>query len=107
MPAGINRLRGSGPTARQYWSPWSESKTFISVSLGLHARRLFFFAANGTSFPRDEFIQRLQPWLRLEAEEYEPDEMPLVPCGMVHPTSVCQHMLNMMGMLLRSPCRHP
>ena len=30
---------------------WSESKTFISVSLGLHARRLFFFAANGTSFP--------------------------------------------------------
>ena len=64
---------------------WSESKTFISVSLGLHARRLFFFAANGTSFPRDEFTQRLQPWLRLEAAEYEPDEMPRDGPGCWHP----------------------
>ena len=64
---------------------WNESKTFISVSLGLHARRLFFFAANGTSFPRDEFTQRLQPWLRLEAEEYELDEMPRDGPGCWHP----------------------
>ena len=64
---------------------WNESKTFISVSLGLHARRLFFFAANGTTFPRDEFTQRLQPWLRLEAEEYELDEMPRDGPGCWHP----------------------
>ena len=64
---------------------WNESRTFISVSLGLHARRLFFFAANGTSFPRDEFTRRLQPWLRLEAEEYELDEMPRDGPGCWHP----------------------
>ena len=30
---------------------WGGAKTFISVSLGIHARRLFFFAARDTSFP--------------------------------------------------------
>ena len=64
---------------------WNESKTFISVSLGLYARRLFFFAANGTSFPRDEFTQRLQPWLHLEAGEYDLDEMPRDGPGCWHP----------------------
>ena len=64
---------------------WNGTKTFISVSLGLHARRLFFFSAKATTFPRDEFTQRLQPWLHLEAEEYEPDEMPRDGPGCWHP----------------------
>ena len=65
--------------------PWGESKTFISVSLGLHARRLFFFAAYGTSFPGEEFTDRLQPWLHLETEEYDLDEMPRDGPGCWHP----------------------
>ena len=65
--------------------PWGESKIFISVSLGLHARRLFFFAVHGTSFPGGEFTERLQPWLRLEREDYDPYELPRDGPGCWHP----------------------
>ena len=65
--------------------PWGESKTFVSVSLGLHARRLFFFAAHGTSFPGKEFTERLQPWLHRETEEYDLGEMPRDGPGCWHP----------------------
>ena len=65
--------------------PWNKSKTFISVSLGLHARRLFFFSAHGTSFPGKEFTERLQPWLRLEREDYDPYELPRDGPGCWHP----------------------
>ena len=65
--------------------PWDESKTFVSVSLGLHARRLFFFAAHGTSFPGKEFTERLQPWLHRETEEYDLGEMPRDGPGCWHP----------------------
>ena len=65
--------------------PWDESKTFISVSLGLHACRLFFFAVHGTSFPSDEFKERLQPWLHRETAEYDLDEMPRDGPGCWHP----------------------
>ena len=65
--------------------PWDGSKTFVSVSLGLHARRLFFFAAHGTSFPGKEFTERLQPWLHRETEEYDLGEMPRDGPGCWHP----------------------
>ena len=65
--------------------PWCDSKTFISVSLGLHARRLFFFAAHGTAFPGEEFTERLLPWLRLEGEDYDPYELPRDGPGCWHP----------------------
>ena len=64
---------------------WGESKTFISVSLGLHARRLFFFAAHEASFPREEFAERLQPWLHLETEEHDLSELPRDGPGCWHP----------------------
>ena len=65
--------------------PWDESKTFVSISLGLHARRLFFFAVHGTSFPGKEFTERLQPWLHRETEEYDLGEMPRDGPGCWHP----------------------
>lgn len=64
---------------------WEGVRTFISVSLGIHARRLFFFATRGTSFPQREFMERLQPWLHLERSEYDPEELPRDGPGCWHP----------------------
>jgi hypothetical protein len=36
--------------------PWTGNKLFVSVSLGLQARRLFVFAVQGESFPHPEFV---------------------------------------------------
>ena len=55
---------------------WNGAKTFISVSLGIYARRLFCFTSRGPVFPNTEFRDRLQHWLRLEGEEYNLDELP-------------------------------
>ena len=64
---------------------WRNSKTFISVSMGLHARRLYFFAAHGASFPGEVFTEHLQPWLRLEREDYDLYELPRDGPGCWHP----------------------
>ena len=64
---------------------WGGAKTFISVSLGIHARRLFFFAARDTSFPQREFVERLQPWLQLERNEYDLEDLPRDGPGCWHP----------------------
>ena len=64
---------------------WRGVRTFISVSLGIHARRLFFFAARDTSFPQREFVERLQPWLQLERNEYDLEDLPRDGPGCWHP----------------------
>jgi hypothetical protein len=51
--------------------PWSGRKLFVSVSLGLQARRLFLFTAQGKSFPHAEFVSALMPWLQNELKEYD------------------------------------
>ena len=64
---------------------WGGVRTFISVSLGIHARRLFFFAARDTSFPQREFVEMLQPWLQLERNEYDLEDLPRDGPGCWHP----------------------
>ena len=64
---------------------WNGDKTFVSVSLGIYARRLFCFAARGSVFPNDEFRERLDHWLRLEGGEYNLDELPRDGSGCWHP----------------------
>ena len=64
---------------------WNGDKIFISVSLGIYARRLFYFTACGSAFPNDEFRERLNHWLRLEGEEYNLDELPRDGPGCWHP----------------------
>ena len=64
---------------------WNGVKTFISVSLGIRAKRLFCFAAHGSAFPNTEFKDRLQQWLQLEGEEYNLDELPRDGPGCWHP----------------------
>ena len=64
---------------------WDGIKTFVSVSLGLHACRLFCFTAQGSAFPNAEFRNRLQPWLLLESGEYDMDDLPRDGPGCWHP----------------------
>ena len=64
---------------------WNGDKTFISVSLGIYARRLFCFTARGPAFPNAEFRERLNHWLRLEVEDYNLDELPRDGPGCWHP----------------------
>lgn len=55
---------------------WGTAKTFISLSLGIHARRLFCFTAHGADFPVNAFRNSLQPWLGLESSEYDLNDLP-------------------------------
>ena len=55
---------------------WDGIKTFVSVSLGIHARRLFCFTARGPAFPRAAFGEQLQPWLQQESAEYDIADLP-------------------------------
>ena len=64
---------------------WNGDKTFISISLGIYARRLFCFTARGSAFPDAEFRERLNQWLRLEGDEYRLDELPRDGPGCWHP----------------------
>ncbi len=64
---------------------WGGTKTFISVSLGIHACRLFCFTARGPAFPNADFRDRLQPWLQLESSQYDVDDLPRDGPGCWHP----------------------
>jgi hypothetical protein len=65
--------------------PWTGSKLFVSVSLGLQARRLFVFAVQGESFPHSEFVSALGPWLDKELKEHKGFELPREGLGCWHP----------------------
>ena len=55
---------------------WGGAKTFISLSLGIYANRLFCYTARGSAFPVNAFRDRLQPWLSLESSEYDLNDLP-------------------------------
>lgn len=65
--------------------PWGNAKTFISLSVGIHARRLFCFTAQGDAFPFDQFMDKLQPWLDDESEAFDIDLFPREGIGCFHP----------------------
>lgn len=65
--------------------PWSSSKTFVSVSLGIEAKRLFCFMATGPCFPDGQFRYDIQPWLEQELQEYQGYEFPREGVGCWHP----------------------
>ena len=55
---------------------WEGTKLFVSISLGLHARRIFCFVASGLTFPADEFLRRINPWLQMESQEFKIESLP-------------------------------
>ncbi len=50
---------------------WGKSVMFISVSVGLKARRLFIYVAQGNTFQTDLFHDALNPWLHSERAGYD------------------------------------
>lgn len=65
--------------------PWAGPRLFLSISIGFRAQRLFCFAAAGSAFPHQEFIDRMQPWLQREQEEAAPAELAREGVGCWHP----------------------
>lgn len=48
---------------------WSRPTLFLSISVGLNARRIYAFASFGTGFPVECFHSQLHPWLARDHEE--------------------------------------
>ena len=64
---------------------WGRARIFASVSLGLHAGRLFVLLARGESFPRDEAMRLLHPWLAHERDALREIDLPRDGLGCWHP----------------------
>lgn len=66
--------------------PWpAQSRTFCSVSLGMDARRLFFFAHTSAVFDRESFLKEFEPWRSRELDDNK-DRSPIYePIGCYHP----------------------
>ena len=93
---------------------WPSEKIFISMSLGMEAKRLFIFAAKGMVFPSESFRSSLTPWLAKERDEYGDKPLPWSGMGCWHPVFPARvddvWMLAAVGMtcidtLMRSPSR--
>ncbi|WP_431810604.1 hypothetical protein [Lysinibacillus capsici] len=64
---------------------FEEPKTFLSISLGYQARRLFVFYTNGIEFNHTAFIKLMQPWLAKEKGDTKHIEFPREGIGCWHP----------------------
>lgn len=60
-------------------------KTFLSISLGYGAKRLFVFYSQDNVFDQTAFIRLMQPWLEKEKNETENIEFPREGLGCWHP----------------------
>ncbi len=63
--------------------PWDGPITFVSVSVGLKARRAFTYLAHANTFPSGDFANRMDPWLRSEIDDYD-EEFPRDGTGCWH-----------------------
>ena len=64
--------------------PWKSTVTFVSLSFGLHAQRLFLYVSRGDDFPSQDFRNQLKPWLEWEIDGYS-TELPRDGLGCWHP----------------------
>jgi ThiF family len=60
-------------------------RVYVSVSIGLGARRLFVFIARGSAFPHMVFRQVIQPWLERGRQECSGRAYPWAGIGCWHP----------------------
>lgn len=65
--------------------PWGKSTLFISASVGLRARRLFYFACRGDTFPGDAFRAAVAPWVLFERRKFADVPLPREGIGCWHP----------------------
>jgi hypothetical protein len=64
---------------------WDNPKLFASISVGLGARRLYFFAARGVCFPLKTFDALVAPRLDEERQRTDVDDLPWAGAGCWHP----------------------
>jgi molybdopterin/thiamine biosynthesis adenylyltransferase len=64
---------------------WDGPKQFVSVSLGVGAKRLFIFTVTANKFPYGDFRSQINPWLSDETEEFKDLELPREGIGCWHP----------------------
>jgi hypothetical protein len=64
---------------------WLGNKLFVSLSLGMHARRMFCFSMYSHTFSYQAFDQLITPWLVRESKDYEGEDLPITGIGCWHP----------------------
>lgn len=64
---------------------WGSGTLFVSASVGLCARRLFYFACRSDAFPEDAFRAAVAPWLVQEQAEFADLDLPREGIGCWHP----------------------
>jgi len=64
---------------------WNDDKIFISLSFGMFAKRLFYFAFHGRKFPKEIFTKYILPWIAKEREENKGIDLPQEGVGCWHP----------------------
>lgn len=64
---------------------FQKPKTFLSISLGFRAKRLFVYYSNGKVFRYDAFMSLMQPWIESERKQTTGVEFPREGLGCWHP----------------------
>ena len=64
---------------------WNSQKHFFSLSLGMRARRVFCFYAEGGRFPYEAFERQIAPWLDVERREFSGEDLQWEGTGCYHP----------------------
>ena len=63
----------------------AEPRTFLSISVGREARRLYFFSARAPSFPRAAHHAQMERWLIADWQGVEMRDLPWEGAGCWHP----------------------
>ncbi|WP_331281084.1 ThiF family adenylyltransferase [Bacillus sp. EB01] len=64
---------------------FKETKTFLSISLGFGAKRLFVFYSSGKAFSQDAFTSLMRHWIESEQKETSEVDFPREGLGCWHP----------------------
>jgi hypothetical protein len=60
-------------------------RTFVSLSIGLYAKRLYCFGCQATTFPEEIFRDLIAPWLKRDLDEMGHRKLPREGIGCWHP----------------------
>ena len=71
--------------ARLAQAEFPSRTVFVSVSLGLFARRMFVFCTRDSRFPFDRYMAAVGPWIKREQEQYAGSELAREGIGCWHP----------------------
>lgn len=64
---------------------WPAARRFVSLSLGMRARRLFCFSSEGSAFPLKDFRAMIRPYLVQERANISEQDFPREGLGCWHP----------------------